>query len=194
MEKEDLKNDLKEDLKDAPEVDSGCETVVENTIEDDNELETALKERDEFKDKWLRTLAEFDNFRKNNLKEKQDWIKYANEKIILDLCEVLDNFERALATEVDAQSFEAYKKGIDLIFQQFNNILKKNNVTKIEAQGKEFDPNLHDALSSIPSEEDENIVVAVIQNGYMIGEKVIRHSRVAVSNGIKPENKSNDNN
>jgi len=148
-----------------------------------NELEKLEIERNEFKDKWMRTLAEFDNYRKNTLKEKQDWIKYSNEKIILDLCDVLDNFDRALATEINAENFSSYVKGIELIFQQLNSILKKNDVIKIESLGKEFDPNYHEALSSIPSEEPENTVVAVIQNGYMIGEKVIRASRVAVSKG-----------
>ena len=144
-------------------------------------------ERDEFKDKWMRTLAEFDNFRKNTQKEKQDWIKYSNEKIIVDLCDVLDNFERALATEINNKNFNSYVKGVELIFQQLNSILKKNDVVKIESLGKEFDPNYHEALSSIPSKEPVDTVVAVIQNGYMIGERLIRASRVAVSNGENPE-------
>ncbi|MCK9329345.1 MAG: nucleotide exchange factor GrpE [Candidatus Cloacimonetes bacterium] len=166
-------------------------TDSEEDIE--SELDIITKERDEFKDKWLRELASFDNFRKNTLKEKQDWIKYANEKIILDLCEILDNFERALSTDINANNFESYKKGVEMIYQQFNNLLKRNNVEKIEALGQEFDPNIHDAISSIPSEEEENIIVAVIQNGYKIGEKIVKHSRVAVSNGLKPEqNKENN--
>jgi molecular chaperone GrpE len=137
----------------------------------------------EYKDKWLRTLAEFDNYRKNTLKEKQDWIKYANEKIILDLCDVLDNFERALATQVNNDNLSSYIKGVEMIFQQLNSVLKKNDVIKIEVLGKEFDPNYHEALSTLPSAEPENTIVAVIQNGYMMGERVIRPSRVAVSSG-----------
>ena len=163
-------------------------TDVESVeVPEESELEKIEKERNEFKDKWLRALAEFDNYRKNTLKEKQDWIKYSNEKIILELCEVLDNFERALATEISSDNFSAYVKGVEMIFQQLNTILKKNDVVKIEALGKEFDPNYHDALSSIPANEPQNTVVAIIQNGYMVGEKVIRASRVAVSNGEKPE-------
>ena len=141
------------------------------------------EERDDFKDKWLRTLAEFENFRKNTQKDKQDWIKYSNEKIILDLCDVLDNFERALGTEINSKNFSSYVKGVELIFQQLNTVLKKHDVVKLECLGKEFDPNFHEALSTIPSKEPEDTIVAVIQNGYMIGERLIRPSRVAVSNG-----------
>ena len=159
------------------------EQKAEEETPEINELERLENEARESKDKWLRTLAEFENYRRNTFKEKQDWMKYANEKIILDLCDVIDNFERALQTQVTAKTLASYTKGIELIFQQLNSVLKKNDVIKIEVLGKEFDPNFHEALSSIPSEEPENKIIAVIQNGYMIGEKVIRPSRVAVSNG-----------
>ena len=156
------------------------ETQVAPEVNQSEKLET---ERNEFKDKWMRALAEFDNYRKNTLREKQDWIKYSNEKIILDLCEVLDNFERALASEINENNFASYVKGVELIFQQLNSILKKNDVIKIDSLGKEFNPVYHEALSSIPAKEPEDTVIAIIQNGYMMGEKVIRPTRVAVSNG-----------
>jgi len=162
-----------------------CEVNVKKKKSDTiNDLEI---ERDEFKDKWLRTLAEFDNYRKNALKDKQEWVKYANEKIILEFCDVLDNFERALATEVNATNFQSYVKGVEMIFQQIKTVFKKNEVIKIDCLGKEFDPNYHEAWSAVPDPEPENTIIAVIQNGYMIGEKVIRASRVAVSNGEKTE-------
>jgi molecular chaperone GrpE len=145
------------------------------------------KERDDFKDKWMRTLAEYDNFRKRSEKEKSDWIKFSNEKIILDFCDVLDNFERALATNVDIKNFKSYVKGVDLIFQQFNAVLKKNEVIKIDVEGKEFNPNYHEALSALPSTKKKNTIIGVIQNGYIMKDKVIRYSKVAVSNGEKPE-------
>jgi molecular chaperone GrpE len=144
-------------------------------------------ERDDYKDKWVRTLAEFENFRRNTQKDKLDFIKYAGEKIILEVCEVLDNFEKALATEVTEENYKSYAKGIELIFQQLNSVLKKNDVIKIDALGKEFDPNYHEAISSIPALEPENTIVAVVSSGYMMGEKVIRASRVAVSSGNNEE-------
>jgi molecular chaperone GrpE len=175
---------------------SSSEEIQEITVQEieeedsfEQELEKLEAERDEFKNKWLRTLADFDNFRKNTLKEKADWMKYSNEKIILEICEVFDNFERAFSVEVNTDGFEAFKKGIELIYQQIETLLKRNNVTKIECFEKEFDPNYHEALAHIPSDLDENIIAAVIQNGYKMNEKVIRPARVAVSNGVKPENK-----
>ncbi|MCB5249988.1 MAG: nucleotide exchange factor GrpE [Candidatus Cloacimonadales bacterium] len=170
------------------------EMTAQETEETDSleeELDKLMDERDEFKDKWLRTLAEFDNFRRNTLKEKSDWVKYSNEKLVLEICDVFDNFERALTTEVKEANFEAFKEGIALIYQQIEGLLKRNNVTKIEYENKEFDPNFHEALAYIPSEYDENTIAALIQNGYKMNDRVIRAARVAVSNGTKPEKKEN---
>ena len=143
-------------------------------------------EYDELKDRWMRGAAEFENFRKRTFTEKADWIKNATERLVLELCDVVDNFERALHPEIE-KNREAFEKGIKLIFQQLEVVLKKEGVEKIDAFGKEFDPNLHEALAHIPSELEENKIVAVIQNGYMMNEKVIRPVRVAVSNGEKPQ-------
>ncbi len=143
-------------------------------------------ELEEFKDRYARKVAEFENFRRRNISEKADWIKNANERIVLELCDVLDNFERALHPEVE-KNRESFEKGIELIFQQLSNLLKKEGVEKIEAIEQEFDPNFHEALAHIPSDMEDNIVAAVIQNGYRMNKKVIRPARVAVSNGQKPE-------
>jgi molecular chaperone GrpE len=142
-------------------------------------------ENAELTDKRIRIAAEFENFRRRNISEKSDWIKNANQRIVLELCDVVDNFERALHPESE-KNLEAFTKGIELIFQQLENILKKENVEKIEALEREFDPNFHEALAHIPSESEENKIVAVIQNGYKMNDKVIRPVRVAVSNGEKP--------
>ncbi len=181
IKKEDIKkeNDLKE---------------TKNEMKEEKSEETLLKkyenlqnEYNALKDKYLRTVAEFENFRRRSLAEKSDWIKYANEKLILKICEVLDNFERALSNETEENQFDAFKKGVELIYNQLQDIIKKEGVEKIEALNKEFDPKYHEALAHIPSEEDENKVVAIIQNGYKMKDKVIRPVRVAVSNGQKPE-------
>ncbi|MDP8202033.1 MAG: nucleotide exchange factor GrpE [Candidatus Tenebribacter burtonii] len=145
-----------------------------------------LAENAEFKDKWIRSAAEFENFRRRSISEKSDWIRNATERIVLELCDVVDNFERAMYPEVE-KNREAYEKGIELIFQQLDGVLKKESVKKIEAMGEEFDPQFHEALVHIPSELEDNKIVAVIQNGYTMNSKVIRPARVAVSNGEKPE-------
>lgn len=184
------KEQVTEEVIETSETAENQEVSVQEIAEEDSleqELDKMTEERDEFKDKWLRTLAEFDNFRKNTLKEKSDWVKYSNEKILLEICEVFDNFERSNAIELSENNLESYKKGIDLIYQQIETLLKRNNISKIECVEKEFDPNYHEALAHIPSELDENIITAIIQNGYTMNEKVIRPARVAVSNGNKPE-------
>lgn len=139
----------------------------------------------ETKDKYIRAAAEFENFRRRNITEKANWIKNANERIVLDLCDVIDNFERALHPQVE-KNRDSFEKGIEMIFQQLSGLLKKEGVEKLEALGKEFDPEFHEALAHIPSELEENMVAAVIQNGYKMNNKVIRPVRVAVSNGEKP--------
>jgi len=148
-------------------------------------------EYDEMKDRWMRNVAEFDNFRRRNIAEKSDWIKNANERLVLEFCDVLDNFERALHPEIE-KNRESFEKGIELIFQQLDGVLKKEGVEKIEALGKDFDPQFHEALAHIPSKEKENKIVAVIQNGYSMNNKIIRPARVAVSNGEKPKKKNKE--
>ena len=172
-------NDLKE-TKNEKKEEKSEETLLKK-------YENLQNEYNALKDKYLRTVAEFENFRRRSLAEKSDWIKYANEKLILKICEVLDNFERALSNETEENQFDAFKKGVELIYNQLQDIIKKEGVEKIEALNKEFDPKYHEALAHIPSEEDENKVVAIIQNGYKMKDKVIRPVRVAVSNGQKPE-------
>ena len=139
------------------------------------------------KDKWVRVAAEFENFRRRSTEEKSTWIKNATERLVLEVCDVLDNFERALHPELEKTEMEAFQKGIELIYQQLDNIIKKEGVEKIDTNEQLFDPNVHEALAHIPSELEENKIVAVIQNGYKMNKKVIRPARVAVSNGIKPE-------
>jgi molecular chaperone GrpE len=151
--------------------------------------ENLQAEYDEMKDRWMRNVAEFDNFRRRNITEKSDWIKNANERLVLEFCDVFDNFERALHPEIE-KNRESFEKGIELIFQQLEGILKREGVEKIEALGKDFDPQFHEALAHIPSYEKENIIVAVIQNGYSMNNKIIRPARVAVSNGEKPKEKN----
>ncbi len=139
----------------------------------------------ECKDKYLRTMAEFENYRRRTSSEKADWIRQATKDLALHICDVVDNFERALL-QAKAEDLESpFGKGIVLIEKQLVKALEREGVSKIEALGKEFDPEFHEALAHIPSEYEENIVAAIIQNGYLMHDKVIRPVRVAVSNGNK---------
>lgn len=139
----------------------------------------------DFKDRYLRTMAEFENYRKRTNAEKADWIRHATKELALHICDVLDNFERALL-QANAEDLKTpFIEGMILIEKQLATALEKEGIKKIEALGREFDPEYHEALAHIPSEYDENIVAAIIQNGYTMHDKVIRPVRVAVSNGNK---------
>lgn len=150
------------------------------------ELEASVKD---WKDKYLRAMAEFDNYRRRSGEEKTDWIKRASEKLALSICDVLDNFDRALMQLNDEQKEDNFVKGIILIDQQLKAALEREGVKRIDALGQDFDPNIHEALAHIPSDVEEGKVAAIIQNGYTMNDKLIRPVRVAVSSEIKENNK-----
>ena len=164
----------------------------EQTAEPESELEkkemdTKLadleKECAEWKDKYLRSMAEFENYRRRSIQEKSDLIKLPTQKLALEICDVSDNFERALQQVSEEKKTDSFVVGVQMIEQQLRTVLEKEGVVRIDALGKEFDPSLHDALAHIPSEYEENLVAAVIQNGYLMNGKVLRPVRVAVSSG-----------
>ena len=131
-------------------------------------------------DKLMRTLAEYDNFRKRSQKEKDALYPEAVANTVLTFLPVLDNFERALASECKDQDF---KKGIELIMNAFKDCLTKLKVEEIASLGEEFDPNLHNAVMHIEDDTTaDNVIVEVFQKGYKMGDKVIRHAMVKVAN------------
>lgn len=146
-------------------------------------ISTLEAEAADWKDKYLRAMAEFENFRRRSNQEKADWIKLATQKLALEICDVLDNFERAISQVEEAQKGDHFVKGVLMIEQQLRNALDKEGVKKIDALGAEFDPSYHEALAHIPSDFEENQVAAVIQNGYLMHDKLLRPARVAVSSG-----------
>ncbi|MCQ2567556.1 MAG: nucleotide exchange factor GrpE [Mogibacterium sp.] len=132
-------------------------------------------------ERYMRLMAEFQNFKKRAAKEKSDIHAYANEKIVNDILPVLDNFERALDAD-PANDAEGYAKGMSLIFEQLKTALDNAGVKEINALGETFDPNLHNAVMMEDSEEHESGKVSkVLQKGYTLNEKVIRPTMVAVS-------------
>ncbi len=148
------------------------------------ELEAKVKALEEAaakdKDRYLRLLAEFDNFRKRSIQEKDAAAANAAAKAALEIISVIDNFERAMDAEC---SDENYKKGVEMIYNQFTDVIKKLGVEEIDALGKPFDPNLHNAVSHTEDESfGENTVCQVYQKGYKLGDKVIRCAMVVVAN------------
>lgn len=142
------------------------------------ELEKALEEE---KDKYLRLCAEYDNFRKRAAKEKEALYSSATADSAEQLLPVLDNLERALGAESDKES--GMYKGVEMIYSQCIEIFGKMGITEIEADGRTFDPNFHNAVMHDEDPEvGENVITAVFQKGYKLGDKVIRHSVVKVTN------------
>lgn len=153
---------------------------ADKTAELQQKIESLEKELADEKEKYLRLDAEYYNYRTRSLKEKQDAYDNALTKAVTEVLSVIDNFERALTAECADANF---KKGVEMIFRQYTAILEKLGVKEIEAEGKPFDPNFHNAVSQITDENlGENTVAAVLQKGYIMGNKVIRHAMVTVAN------------
>jgi molecular chaperone GrpE len=174
------------------------EVVIEEVGQDitsdwESQITDLNQQVEQWKDKYLRLMADFDNYRRQIALKQKDWAFQATENIILSICDVVDNFERAVSQLSDSLKEEPVVQGILHIEKQLSSLLEKEGVEKIEAINKDFDPNIHEAIAHIPSEMEEDKVVAVIQNGYKMKGKLIRAARVAVSNGEKP-NKTNGNN
>lgn len=142
--------------------------------------ETAEKLIQAEKDKYLRLCAEYDNYRKRSQKERDGLYADIKADTLLKFLPVYDNLERALATPT---ADEAYRKGVEMTMVQFNTTLEKLGVTEIEALGKSFDPNVHNAVMHVEDESrGENEVVEVFQKGFKLGDKVIRFAMVKVAN------------
>ena len=161
-------------------LDEGIEVEVENNKEP-SETEALQARLNEANERFLRTLAVYDNYRKRSIKEKEQAYGDSKAAVLTELLPVLDNFERAASNK--EASLEDYQKGIDMIFNQFNDILKKAGVEAFGEKGDEFDPNIHSAVMHIDDEnEKENVIVDVFSKGYKLGDRVLRAAVVKVAN------------
>lgn len=149
-----------------------------------SELEQLKEELEQAKDRNLRLIAEFENFRRRTAKEQLELIETANGKLLEKLSEVLDNFERAFAAENKAKDLNAFEKGMQMIHSQFAKILADSGLEQLDPAGAEFDPNQHEALMQQPSDEiPEGHVVTVFQKGYKLKNKILKTAKVIVSSG-----------
>ncbi len=154
------------------------------------ELDNVKKQLEEEKDRCLRLNAEFDNFRKRTFKEREEFIKYANEKLILELIDVLESLERGIETSENIDNKDKLIEGIELVYKQFKNVLEKNGLTPIKALGEKFDHYKHEAMmQTITDEYDEETILEEFARGYMLNGKVIRYSKVRVSKNKESEDK-----
>jgi molecular chaperone GrpE len=150
-------------------------------VTDESEIEKLQEQIEELKDKNLRLAAEFDNFRRRNAKERVELIQTAGREVIKDLLEVLDDSERAQQQMEKADNVNQIKEGIQLVFNKLRNILIAKGLKPMEVMGKEFDPDLHEAVSEIDAgEKMRGKIVAEVQKGYYLNDKIIRFAKVVV--------------
>ncbi len=151
-------------------------------VTEEPELEKLKAELEDSKDKFLRLAAEFDNFRRRNAKERMELIQTAGKEVIIDLLEVLDDCERAQKQLEASADTTAAKEGVLLVFNKLKNILQARGLKAMETISKEFDADLHEAVTEIPaaSKDLEGKIADEIVKGYYLGDKIIRHAKVVV--------------
>jgi len=187
-------NTSKETSADVEQVSTDVPEDAGDTGNKEEQEEPSIEEQlsarvDELEDKLLRTAAEFDNYKKRVARQYDEVVRTANDRILVELLEVMDNFERALQHDNENSDIESFRKGTELIFNQMTALLNKYGVKPIEALGEPFDPNLHEAVMSIESEDyPEGVVAIEMSKGYVQGDRVLRHSKVGVSKG-EPKDK-----
>jgi len=175
MDKDSILNESAANAEEIPVETSGSNETMESEIE---QLKNELKET---KEKYLRLVAEFDNFRKRTAREKIEVIQTASKDVLVSLLEVLDDAERAQQQIESSSEADQLKQGVLLVFNKLKNILQSKGVKKMEAKGSDFNPDLHEAVAEIPAgEKMRGKVVDVVQNGYYLNDKIIRFAKVVV--------------
>jgi molecular chaperone GrpE len=175
------------------------EAITESLLKAKNELQEVLKqtqtEAQSMRDKWLRAAADLENYRKRAQKERDEVVKFGNERLLKDFLPVVDDLERVVSSaqkaSIDPQS-QAVIDGVRLVAKKFLDQLEKHGVTSFDSQGIAFDPNLHEAVQQVASAQPMGTVVDQLQRGFMIGGRLLRPALVTVSlgGGSKDENKT----
>lgn len=167
-----------EESEEEKEKKSNKDTNVDEVIQDSDDL----VESEELRNQLIRLQADFSNYKKRMEKEREGYIDLGVKKLALDILPVIDNLERALKSIEEYANDDGIFKGINLIDDQLLEVLAKNNITEIKANGEKFDPNLHHAVAMVDSEDlESDMIVDVLQKGYQINESVLRPSMVRVS-------------
>jgi|GEM_PF-306080 len=179
MFKDKNKNKQEDNLKEK-EVDTG---VLEAELK---VLREELSKKDDCQDRLLRLQAEFDNFRKRSIKERQEFIKYANEGLIIELVGMLDNFQRSIKAADLKQDFKLLHQGVDMISKQLHKLLEEKGLRRINSKGEKFDPNKHEAIEAVVSDEaEEGCILEEFQPGYILNDRVIRPAMVKVAKKLE---------
>lgn len=156
--------------------------LLNEELDTNDEQEQLKKELDEVKDKYVRLVAEFENFRRRNAKERMELIQTAGKDVVQSLLVVLDDCERASRMIESATDIEPVKEGVSLVFNKLKNILQQKGLKKMDSKGLEFDPEVHEAITEIPVPEEamKGKVIDEVEPGYYLNEKLIRHAKVVV--------------
>ena len=164
------------------------EEIIEETqgteegTEERSRVEELEIEVSEAKDKYLRLIAEFDNYKKRTIRERMDLLNTAGRDTIVAILPVLDDFDRAKKSADDDASSEQFSEGVTLVYNKLHSLLKNKGLSAMESTGLDFDPEVHEAITEIPapSEELKGKVIDTIEKGYTLNDKIIRHAKVVV--------------
>lgn len=160
-----------------------ADTAAEPESDDNDKKDKEKQQEEDLNTRYLRLMADFQNFKKRADKQRSETMAYANEEIVSQLLDVMDNFERALQQEEEEDPDDNFRKGMQLIFDQMKTVLERTGVEEIKAVGESFDPNYHNAVLMVDSEEFESGTISeVLQKGYTLKGKVIRAAMVKVVN------------
>ena len=176
-----IPEDFREPMINTDENQSGT-SHLNDPVEEESEFEKLRAELEEWKDKYIRKVAEFENFRRRNAKEKIELIQTAGKEVITDLLDVLDDCDRAQKQLESSEDATAWKEGVMLVFTKLRNTLQARGVKAMETIQAEFNPDLHEAITEIPasSKEMKGKVVDEVVKGYYLNDKIIRHAKVVV--------------
>ena len=147
-----------------------------------DKLQNLQKDLDEMKEKYLRLFAEFDNYKKRNIKERMELINSAAKNTLTALLPILDDFDRAKKSADDDRTQEVFSEGVALVYKRLYSVLDQQGLEPMESTGEPFDPELHEAISEIPvtDEDQKGIVIDTIEKGYLLNDKIIRYAKVVV--------------
>ncbi len=165
---------------------------IEKKKEDQPQVQGKERDYDSLWDSYLRLQADFDNYKKRSLSARSEFIKFANESLILELLGILDNFERGIKSAEQKKDYDLLHQGVDMISKQLHSLLQEKGLQRVKVMGEKFDPHLHEAMEVVDSESgQENTIIEELQAGYTLNGRVLRTAKVKVlkSKDIQEEEK-----
>lgn len=177
------KHEVEEELEEVKSTDTSSTETEEIDIPEISEVEELTGKFNEMEDKFLRARAEIANMSNRNKNEREQLVRYRSQDLGKKLLPAIDNLERALATEVTDDQGASLKKGVEMVLESLNVALKEEGITEIKAEGEAFDPNLHQAVQTVPADDEHkaDTIVNVLQKGYQLHDRVLRPAMVIVA-------------